>query len=140
MFIKIGTIEITKSFRAQYTAQSFSESSIGIRGHVQSESDIALTEQQLYSLREGRSEQVEIQTDDGKVWKGLFRINELSWRKERKSDNSLRAFVQHWITEGVISSLCGVKILNWRTRFHLFRALARLKCTGNLILSRGISN
>ena len=88
MFIKIGAIEITKSFRAQYTVQSFSESSIGIRGHVQSESDIALTEQQLYSLREGRSEQVEIQTDDGKVWKGLFRINELSWRKERKSDNS----------------------------------------------------
>jgi hypothetical protein len=88
MFIKIGAVEITKSPRAQYTVQSFSESSIGIRGHVQSESDIALTEQQLYSLREGRSEEVEIQTDDGKVWKGLFRINELSWRKERKSDNS----------------------------------------------------
>ena len=88
MFVKIGAVEITESSQAQYTVQPFSESSIGIRGHVQSESDIALTEQQLYSLREGRSEQVEIQTDDGKVWKGLFRINELSWRKERKSDNS----------------------------------------------------
>lgn len=88
MFVKIGAVEITESSQAQYTVQSFSESSIGIRGHVQSDSDIALTEQQLYSLREGRSEQVEIQTDDGEDLKGLFRINELSWRKERKSDNS----------------------------------------------------
>jgi hypothetical protein len=88
MFIRIGAVEITRSAQAQYRVQSFSESSIGIRGHVQSMSDIALTEGQLYSLREGRSEEVEIQTDDGKVWKGVFRINELSWRKERKSDDS----------------------------------------------------
>ncbi len=66
MYIKIEAVEITKSAQAQYKVQSFSESSIGIRGHVQSESDIALTEQQLYSLREGRSEEVEIQTDDAR--------------------------------------------------------------------------
>ncbi len=41
MYIKIGAVEITKSAQAQYMVQSFSESSIGIRGHVQSESDIA---------------------------------------------------------------------------------------------------
>jgi hypothetical protein len=88
MFIKIGTVEITRSSQAQYTVQSFSQSTIGIRGHVQSETDLATTEKQLYLLREGRTEEVEIQTDDGKVWKGLYRVNELSWRKERKSDNS----------------------------------------------------
>lgn len=88
MFIKIGTVEIKKSAQTQYTVQSFSESTIGIRGHVQSESDIALMEKQLYTLREGRSEEVEIRTDDGKIWEGLFRINELSFRKERKKDDS----------------------------------------------------
>jgi hypothetical protein len=88
LFIKIGTTEFTRSIDAQYTIQSFSESSIGVRGHVQSEPDIALTEKQLYTLREGRTEEVEIKADDGKLWKGLFRINELSWRKERKSDNT----------------------------------------------------
>lgn len=88
MFIKIGNVDFTRSTQAQYTVQSYSETSIGIRGHVQSEADLKLTEEQLYLLREGRTEEVEIQTDDGKVWKGLYRINELSWRKERKSDNS----------------------------------------------------
>ena len=87
MFIKIGGIEIARSTQAQYTVQTYSESSIAIRGHIQSEADVALTEKQLYLLREGRTEEIEIQTDDGKVWKGLYRINELSWRKERKSDN-----------------------------------------------------
>ena len=84
MSIKIGTVEIKKSLQTQYTVQSFSESSIGIRGHVQSESDIALMEKQLYTLREGRSEEVEIRTDDGKIWEGLFRINELIKLEEGK--------------------------------------------------------
>ena len=88
MFIKIGSIEITKSTQAQYTIQAFSEASIGIRGHVQSESDFKLTEDQLYHLREGKTEAVEIQTDDGKVWRGLYKINELNWRKEKKNDDS----------------------------------------------------
>ena len=88
MFIKIGSVEILRSTQAQYTIQSFSELSIGIRGRVQSEADIKLTEEQLYHLREGRTEAVEIQTDDGKVWRGMHKINELSWRKEKKSDNS----------------------------------------------------
>jgi hypothetical protein len=88
LFIKIGGIEIARSTQAQYTVQTYSESSIAIRGHIQSEADVALTEKQLYLLREGRTEEIEIQTDDGKVWKGLYRINELSWRKERKSDNA----------------------------------------------------
>jgi hypothetical protein len=88
MFIKIGNVDFTRSIQAQYTVQSFSASSIGIRGHVQSEVDLKTTEEKLYLLREGRTEDVEIQTDDGKVWRGLYRINELTWRKERKSDNT----------------------------------------------------
>ena len=88
MFIKIGTVEITKSFQGQYTVQSFSETTIGIRGRIQSETDLKLTEDRLYQLREGKTEAVEIQTDDGKVWRGPYKINELSWRKERKNDNS----------------------------------------------------
>lgn len=88
MFIKIGSIDFTRSIQAQYTVQSFSENSIGIRGHVQSVADLKTTEEKLYLLREGRTEEVELQTDDGKVWRGLYRINELSWRKERKGDNT----------------------------------------------------
>jgi hypothetical protein len=88
MFIKIGTVEFTRSSQAQYTIQSYSEASIAIRGHVQSMTDLETTDQQLYLLREGRTEEIEIQTDDGKVWRGLYKINELSWRKERKSDNT----------------------------------------------------
>jgi hypothetical protein len=88
MFIKIGSVEFTRSSQAQYTIQSYSETSIGIRGRIQSEDDLKTTDQQLYLLREGKTEEVEIQTDDGKVWRGSYKINELSWRKERKSDNS----------------------------------------------------
>jgi hypothetical protein len=88
MFIKIGSVDFTRSIQAQYTIHSFSERSIGIRGHVQSEADLKTTEEKLYLLREGRTEEVEIQTDDGKVWRGLYKINELTWRKERKSDNT----------------------------------------------------
>lgn len=88
MFVKIGSVEFTRSSQAQYTIQSYSEASIAIRGHIQSEADLKTTEQQMYLLREGRIEEVEIQTDDGRVWRGLYKISELSWRKERKSDNS----------------------------------------------------
>jgi hypothetical protein len=87
MFIKIGNVEIPRSNEAQYTVQSYSESSIGIRGHVQSEADLKLTEQRLYLLREGRTEEVEIQTDDGRIWKGIYKVNELSWRKERRGED-----------------------------------------------------
>lgn len=88
MFIKIGNVEFARGAQAQYTIQSFSEASISIRGHVQSEADLKLTEQQLYLLREGKTEEVEIQSEDGKVWRGLYKIRELTWRKERKSDNN----------------------------------------------------
>lgn len=88
MFIKIGSVDFVRSTQAQYTVQSYSESSIAIRGRIQSETDIALTERQLYLLREGKTEEIEIQTDDGKIWKGMYRINELTWRKERKNDDT----------------------------------------------------
>jgi hypothetical protein len=88
MFIKIGTVEFTRSTQAQYSVKSFSETSISIRGRIQSEADLKSTEQQLYLLREGRTEEVEIQTDDGKISKAMYRIRELSWRKERRSDDT----------------------------------------------------
>jgi len=88
MFVKIGAVEFTRSTQAQYTVTPFSETSIGIRGRIQSDADLKTTDKQLYLLREGRTEEVEIQTDDGRVWRGLYRINELNWRKERRSDNA----------------------------------------------------
>lgn len=92
MLVKIGNVEIVRSVEAQYTVQSYSETSIGIRGSIQSEADAKTTEEQLYLLREGMTEEVVIQTDDGKVWRGSYKINELSWRKERRSDNSYQLY------------------------------------------------
>jgi hypothetical protein len=88
LFIKIGDVAITKSMEGQYTVQTYSGGSVGIRGLVQSETDLKSTEEQLYMLREGRISDVQIQTDDGPVVSGLYRIRELNWKKERKSDNS----------------------------------------------------
>jgi len=55
---------------------------------VQSEEDIRSTEKELYMLREGRDEEIEILTDDGKTMTGSYRINELNWKKERRTDGS----------------------------------------------------
>lgn len=88
MFIKIGSIVLAKSTQAQYTVQSYSGGSIGIRGRVQSEADLKLTEAELYLLREGKSEEVEILLDDGKQMIGSYRINELNWKKEKRSDGN----------------------------------------------------
>ena len=33
-------------------------------------------------------EEVEVQTDDGKVFRGSYKINELNWKKERMDDGS----------------------------------------------------
>ena len=88
MFIKIGSVEITRSAEAQYTVQSYAGGSIGIRGRVQSEADLKLAEEKLYLLREGRKEEVAIQSDDGRVITGPYKVNELNWKKERKNDGS----------------------------------------------------
>jgi hypothetical protein len=84
MFIRIGSVEITRIVGAQYTVQSYAGGSIGIRGRVKSGADLKTTEEKLYLLREGRMEEVEVQTDDGKVFRGSYKINELNWKKERK--------------------------------------------------------
>ena len=57
---------ISKSPQAQYTIQGYMGGSIGIRGRVQSENDIRLTEQELYLLREGHVQEIEVLTDEGK--------------------------------------------------------------------------
>ncbi|MHB1909217.1 MAG: hypothetical protein ACYCQJ_10175 [Nitrososphaerales archaeon] len=88
MFIKIGSVVLTKSDQAQYTVQSYSGGSIGIRGRVQSDADLKLTEGELYLLREGKAEEVEILLDDGKQMTGSYRINELNWKKEKRADGS----------------------------------------------------
>ena len=88
MFIRIGSVEITRIAGAQYTVQSYTGGSIGIRGRVKSGTDLKTTEEKLYLLREGRMEEVEVQTDDGNVFRGSYKINELNWKKERMNDGS----------------------------------------------------
>jgi hypothetical protein len=84
MFIKIGNVVLTRSTGAQYTIQGYAGGSIGIRGRVQSEEDLKLTEEELYLLREGRIQEIEVLTDDGRSMTGSYKINELNWKKERK--------------------------------------------------------
>ncbi|MGH2447490.1 MAG: hypothetical protein ACRDFS_02645 [Chloroflexota bacterium] len=86
MFIKIGSVVLTKSPGAQYTIQGYMGGSIGIRGRVQSEKDVKSTEEELYLLREGHTEEIEVLADDGKSMTGLYKINELNWKKERKDN------------------------------------------------------
>lgn len=89
MFIKIGSVEIPRSAEAQYTVQKFGAGSIAIRGRIQSEVDLKYADEKLYLLREGRTEDVEIQSDDSATpIKGSYKINELSWKKERRNDGS----------------------------------------------------
>lgn len=88
MFIRIGSVEITRIVGAQYTVQSYAGGSIGIRGRIKSGADLKTTEEKLYLLRDGRMEEVEVQTDDGKVFSGTYKINELNWKKERMNDGS----------------------------------------------------
>ncbi|MGI0079960.1 MAG: hypothetical protein ACRECH_10080 [Nitrososphaerales archaeon] len=86
MFIKIGSVVLTKSPKAQYTIQSYMGGSIGIRGRVQSEEDVKLTERELYLLREGHVEDIEVLTNEGNSMAGSYKINELNWKKEMKDD------------------------------------------------------
>jgi len=86
MFVKIGDVEFTASDDAQYTVTKYGGGSIGIRARVKAGKDLKLDEDKLYSLREGRSQEIEISTDDGITVKGLYKINELNWKKERKKD------------------------------------------------------
>jgi hypothetical protein len=88
MFVKIGAVVFAKSEQAQYTITSYAGGSIGIRGRIQSEKDLKQTEEDLYKLREGHIEEIEILTDDGSTLKGPYKINELNWKKERKNDGT----------------------------------------------------
>lgn len=87
MLIKIGDVEFAKgSSSANYILTKYSASSIGIRARVQSEKDLKQNEEKLYRLREGRIQEIEILNDDGSSIRGLYKINELNWKKE-KNDN-----------------------------------------------------
>ena len=88
MFIKIGNVLLTKSSGAQYTIQGYMGGSIGIRGRVQSEEDVKSTDAELYLLREGQIQDIEVLTDDGNSMTGSYRINELNWKKEKKDDGN----------------------------------------------------
>jgi hypothetical protein len=88
MFVKIGDVVFVKSDQAQYTITGYAGGSIGIRGRIQSAVDLKQTEEELYKLREGRIQEIEIQTDDGTTMKGPYKINELNWKKERKDDGN----------------------------------------------------
>ena len=82
MLFKIGDIEFTKSEGDQFTLTSYAGGSIGIRARVRSEKDMKLNEAMLYKLREGRILEIEIVTDEGNAIKGLYKINELNWKRE----------------------------------------------------------
>jgi len=86
MFIKIGSVVLTKSAQAQYTIQTYMGGSIGIRGRVQSEIDVKSTDAELYHLREGSVQEIEVLADDGRSMTGSYKVNELNWKKERKAD------------------------------------------------------
>jgi hypothetical protein len=86
MFIRIGDLEFTGSSIAQYTLTWYSADTIGIRARVQSGKELQQNEEKLYKLREGRTQEIEILTEDNSTIKGSYKINELNWKKERKAD------------------------------------------------------
>ena len=88
MFVKIGDIEFADSSRAQYTITKYGGGSIGIRARVQSGDNLKKDEEILYKLREGRTYEIDILSDDGVATKGSYKINELNWKKEKKTDGA----------------------------------------------------
>jgi hypothetical protein len=87
VLIKIGDVEFAKgSDTTNYTVTKYSATSIGIRARVQSETDLKQNEEKLYRLREGRTQEIEILNDDGSSTRGIYKINELNWKKQRKDD------------------------------------------------------
>ena len=87
MIVRIGDIDIAKNNKIEYTLTKYAEGSIGIRGRVPQESDISSIEDELYRLREGRTQEIEIDYGGSKIT-GEYKINELNWKKERKGDGS----------------------------------------------------
>ncbi len=85
MSIRIGKVVIPKSPQARYRVEGYIGGALAIRGYVRSEEDRNLTQERLYLLKEGSIEDIEIMTDDGGVRTGLHRINELTWRTEKKN-------------------------------------------------------
>jgi hypothetical protein len=88
MLVKIGDITFAGSNDALYTVTAYGGGSIGIRARVQQGKELKLDEDKLYKLREGRTEEIEILTEDGNTIKGSYKINELNWKKERKKENT----------------------------------------------------
>jgi hypothetical protein len=86
MLFKIGDVEFTKSEGDQFVLTSYAGGSVGIRARVRSEKDMKLNEDLLYTLREGRTLEIEIVTDQGDSIKGLYKINELNWKREVSND------------------------------------------------------
>lgn len=85
MSLKIGiAFAITKASGVQFTAHAYVGGSIGIRGRIRSGQNLRLAEEEMYHLREGSTHEIQIQTDDGKVLTGSYKINELNWKKERQ--------------------------------------------------------
>jgi len=86
MFVKIGDVQFANSDLAQYTITKYGGGSIGIRARVQSGEGLKKNEELLYHLREGRTYDVDILEDDGTSTKGSYKINELNWKKQKKSE------------------------------------------------------
>jgi ribonuclease HI len=85
--LKIGdAFLVTRGQDTQYSVHGYQGGSIGIRGRIASGENLKSAEAGLYQLREGSTQEIEIETDDGKVLKGSYKINELNWKKERKEN------------------------------------------------------
>jgi hypothetical protein len=86
MSFRIGEVVIPKSPDERYKVEGYGVGGIAVRGYVSSDAVRKLTVEGLYHLKEGSVVDIEIETDDGKVLTGKYRINELTWRNEQKDD------------------------------------------------------
>ena len=90
MFIKIGNLQFVKSDYVDWVVTLYGSTSIGIRAYAQSPTAIKIEEDKLYKLREGRTQDIEILTENESTIKGRYRINELNWKKETKANGEVQ--------------------------------------------------
>jgi len=93
MFIKIGDIEFHKNGNVDWVVTLYSSSSIGIRAHIQTPEAIKVEEEKLYKLREGRTQEIEILTEEGSTVKGQYKVNELNLKKEIKPNGESQLLI-----------------------------------------------
>ena len=104
MFIKIGNLQFVKSDYVDWVVTLYGSTSIGIRAYAQSPDVIKAEEEKLYKLREGRTQEVEISTEDGSTINGRYKINELNWKKESDLNGEFRLLFNIGLQKDTTSS------------------------------------